>query len=218
VTRLYFTANDVAPITPGFAGWADTSQAIRRNLSIAKLAATEVRSGTLSGVAGNNALAAQLISLPLSGAQTISGTWSAVSRGRELTATDNIVQKLRFASVVSGDGGTVRGTLVALSAGSNATELTLALAGNTHSISGGITSVNALDGDRIVVELGYGEAASGTTPQWEFALGGNGTDHANAQGDTTGTVAWVEFSTNLVFQVAQVSRLPTFNSQYMGRW
>lgn len=198
-TRLYLVANHAPAATPGFdAGWPDTSQMVRRLLATFKEATTELRSGTLSGVAGNYALAAQLHSPPLLGAQTISGTITITSRGRELAGTDNINKRAR-ALRVYGQDGTLRGTLDAWAATASTTELSTTLSGQVHATNGSITSVNAQDGDYIVVELGYGESSTGTTPNWELALGGSGTDHANANNDATGTVPWVEFSANLVF-------------------
>jgi len=72
----------------------------------------------------------------------------------------------------------------------------------------------ARPGDIIVVEIGLGESAAGTTPNYNSELGGIGTDHANANSDVTGSVPWVEFSANLVFQKVGGQ----FNSPYRGRW
>ena len=75
------------------------------------------------------------------------------------------------------------------------------LTGLQFATLGTLTSVNALAGDRIVVEVAARMTATGTTPTWEVQLGGDGTDHANSNGDTTGTVGWLEFSADITFLV-----------------
>lgn len=200
-TRLYMVATTAPSATPTpDGGWPDTAQMVRRTLATTQAATTETLSGTTSGAAGNYALVVQLISPPLSGAQSISGTWTAISRGRELDALDNLNSRARAARVYD-SGGTLRGTLVAQGAAASTTEMGTALGGQQHALTSGVTTVAAQDGDYIVVELGFGHnAVTGTTPQWEMALGGAGTDHGTANNDATGTVPWVEFSATLTFQ------------------
>jgi len=201
-TRLYFVANLTPSTSPTFdSGWSNTEDAVRRRLHTSKLSATEQITGDTSGAAGDHDLAVQLISPPLDGAQTVSGSFSLVSRVRELDLADNINKRWRHAKVVSNDGTVVRGTLEATVSTGSAVEFSAAtLQGQTHALNAGISSVSALDGDRIVVEFGYGNSAAGTTPEFTTEIGGNGTDHANSNGDTTGTVPWVEFSANLTFK------------------
>lgn len=200
-TRLYFEATTAADVSPGFsAGWASTAQAVRRKLRTTQQAATETLAGALAGTAGDEDLIVQLISPPLSGDQTVSGTATIVSRGRELAGTDNINNRPRAIRVVKPDL-TDRGVPEVKTNPTSTTELATSLAGQQHMTNGAITSVSALDGDRIVVEIGYRESGTGTTPNWEMLLGGTGTDHGTASNnDATGTVPWLEFSANLVFQ------------------
>jgi hypothetical protein len=203
-TRLYFEATNVPAITPTFhASWVDNTQAVRRKLAQAKAAGTETRSGTLSGAAGNNTLVAQLTSDPID-AQTISGTFSCSVRARELAGTDNINQRVRNIRVFSGDGLTLRGTLFAHGISGVTTEYGTALSGIQFASGNGMSSVVCSAGDVIVVEIGPGESGTGTTPNWDFVLGGNGTDHAITNGDTTGTVPWIEFSGTITFQSAAI--------------
>lgn len=202
-TRLYGVASAAAPVSPGFdAGWSSTSGAVRRKLSTSKSAATETRAGVaVTSGAGNETLGFQLISEPLDGAQSVSGTVSIAVRWRELATSDNIQARVRKVYVVSNDGSTVRGTCLALGNHSVTTEPTVTtLAGFPFANATAITTVSALDGDRIVVELGLGMTTTGTTPQYDMVIGGSGTDHTLAEQNTAGTVPWVEFSANLVFQ------------------
>jgi len=216
-TRLYYRAGDLPNLTPAFSasGWIRTADAVRRWLDPVKTEPREVLAGIVGGAANDNSLVVQLISPPLAGAQTVSGTWNLVSRSRELASTDNINKRWRAAMVYSGDGGTLRGTLEAPVATASTTELSATtLQGQQHALNAGITLVNAQAGDIIVVEIGLGESAAGTTPNYNSELGGIGTDHANANSDVTGSVPWVEFSANLVFQKVGGQ----FNSPYRGRW
>lgn len=201
-TRLYFQATTAAPISPAYdAAWLSTAEGVRRNLIQSKETATETVAGTLTGSTNDQTLAVQAISPPLSGNQTVSGTWTFMVRGRELDALDNVNRRVRGAWVVTNDGSSIRGTLVAHATSGSTSEYATTLQGVQFANAGAVTTVNALDGDRIVVELGPGSNTTGTTPQWEIVLGGTGTDHANANADTTGTVPWVEFSVNLVFNI-----------------
>jgi len=221
-TRFYYEANNTPPVSPAFdGGWQSTAEAVRRKAALTKSAATETLSGSLGGAAGDNDLVCQIVSPPLDGDQTISGSWTHVLRARELAGTDNIRARRWALKVVSNDGSTVRGTLRAYGASGTVTEYGTALSGILMANLGSLTSVNALNGDRVVIETGIGSDVTGTTPQWEAVLGGNGTDHAATNGDTTGTVGWVEFSQTLAFQadttdatvtpdaVAAVASIPT---------
>ena len=174
-------------------------------MSTTKTATTEQITGTIANT--SSALAVQAVSPPLA-AQTITGTFNLVTRGMELASTDNVNKRFRALRVYSGDGATLRGTLVAYAATASTTELATSLQGQQHALNNAISSVACLDGDIIVVEFGYGLSSTGTTPQFTTEFGGSGTDHANANGDATGTVPWVEFSQNLTFFAATVALTP----------
>ncbi len=206
-TRFYYEATNTPPVSPAFgSGYASTAVAVRRNLVLAKAATTESRTGSLADVANDNDLIVQLVSAPLAGNQTITGTYSLVSRGKKGASTDVVNKRWRRVAVVSNDGSTVRAEILAPGPTSSTTSLSATtLQGQQHATAGAVGTVNALDGDRIVIELGYGQATAGTTSQWEMILGGTGTDHANSNGDVSGTVPWSEFSQNLTFQSGDVT-------------
>lgn len=207
-TKLYARANVAPSVSPAFnASWSSTTFGVRRRLIAAKESATETLSGTLPGEPADT-LACMLVSDPLDGDQTLSGTWNMVMRGRELAAEDNVNRRFRSIRVFTNDGSSVRGTALTLASTGSTLEYGTSLQGVQFALTGGLTSVSALNGDRIVVEFGPGSNTSGTTPNWEFVLGGNGTDHANSNGDTTGTVGWIEFSVNLTFQAAAAAVPP----------
>lgn len=209
-TRLYGVATAAAPVSPAFDSWSSLTGAVRRTLSTSKAAATETRAGVaVTSGAGNETLGFQLVSGPLDGAQTITGTVTIMARGRELATSDNINARVRSIRVFSKDGSTLRGTLLTLGNHTVTTEPGTSVAGYQFANATSLSSVSAQDGDRVVVELGWGMTTTGSSPQYDLVIGGSGTDHTNTAGpDTTGTVPWIEFSQNLVFQPPRQSILP----------
>lgn len=207
-TRFYFQANNAPTVSPPIdAGWGNTATFVRRLMGTGKDASTETISGAVAEE--SSALAFQAVSPPLA-AQTFTGTITMVSRVRELDAADNINKRVRAVRVYASDGSTLRGTLSAYNQTSSPSEFGTTLQGQIHAQNNGIGTISVEAGDIIVVEFGFG--MSGTTGdgnnQWETQIGGNGTDHAVSNGDTTGTVPWVEFSANLTFAAATVSLTP----------
>lgn len=197
-TRLYMVANTAPPITPDIDAWTSTTGAVRRMLDTAKAATTEQLQVDIPATAGQSGLVAQFVSPPLA-AQTISGTVTVTFRGRELATTDNVNKRWRSVRVVNSAGVTVA-TLDTLVATASTTELSgTTIQGQAHASASGFTSYACAAGDRLLVAIGYGTSAGGTTPQVLCEWGGAGTDHANANSDVTGTVPWVEFSQNLVW-------------------
>lgn len=217
-TRFYYVANTVASVSPAFQGtYEDTGQAVRRTMDTVKNATTEILSGSLSGDNGSSALVVQLISAPLTAGQTITGNMSINSRGRELAATDNIDQRYRMVYLVSEDGTTFRSTLITAGVGGGTTELSTTVTAQQHLSSVAVTSQTTADGDRLVIELGYGETGLGATPQWAMTLGGNGTDQVNTSNDSTGQVPWAELSAfDLTFKGA-TTKAPTNRPNTMPR-
>jgi uncharacterized cupin superfamily protein len=207
-TRFYFQANNAPTVSPPIdAGWGNTATFVRRLMGTGKDASTETISGTVAEE--SSALAFQVVSPPLA-AQTFTGTITMVSRVRELDAADNINKRVRAVRVYASDASTLRGTLSAYNQTSSPSEFGTTLQGQVHAQNNGIGTISVEAGDIIVVEFGFG--MSGVTGdgnnQWETQIGGDGTDHAVSNGDTTGTVAWVEFSANLTFAAATVSLTP----------
>src|SRR5581483_11947407 len=129
------------------------------------------RSAVLNGPSTRTALR-QYVSAPL-GPQTITGTVKGVIRAFATAysyfGTGYPVGGYISIRVVSNDGATVRGTLLALAASGTAEAFAATLKDhkfpNLWTGSGAaLSSVAALDGDRIVIEIGVGPAtgASGS--------------------------------------------------------
>lgn len=129
-TRLYLT-NRSSPVAPAIADWQYTAEAVARALTRAKFADDALTQGAQIGpwTAGQTALDRQYIGEPLA-AQTISGTASAQLMVREFAGTDNARMRVRL-RVISGDGGTVRGTLLALAERGPNVELATSLRNKT---------------------------------------------------------------------------------------
>lgn len=200
-TRLYLVASTAPSISPTFdAGWTSTTGAVRRMMATTQAATTEQVTSDIGATGPAYTLSGQFVSPPLA-AQAITGTTTITTRGRELASTDNVNKRARSVRVYSSDGATLRGTLSAWAATSSITELSATtLQGQATATVAALTSVTCQAGDILVVELGYGVGTSGTTPQALMEWGGTGTDHANNNSDTTGSVPWVEFSQDLTFQ------------------
>lgn len=156
-TRLWFPSTGTAAVSPAFdVGWEDTASAspARRPLqTTASGTAMTTVSFTDASEVDRDILMYQGVSLPLDGAQTIDAQSIRVAiRARE-TLDDNQCFMTWLVKVFSNDGTALRGTIVAI--GRDDTELdAITLTSRYLSASGG--SVAALDGDRIVVELGVG--------------------------------------------------------------
>lgn len=229
-TRLYFGNGVTPPITPAVdASWEFTSGLTRRVLEPSKgntpdaalesLASGNVNTNSPAGAV--DAVVAQYISAPLSGNQTISGTVAGQMRMQESNAAADMRVQCVI-RVLSNDGTTVRGTLIASNAGALAHEFNTSLRNISIPLGGStaVTSVNALDGDRIVVELGARKHESATTARVATLSSGNpsGTDLAVDETTTTANVPWIEFSAGLTFkdataritqEPARVAVLPT---------
>lgn len=208
-TRFYYQASNAPTVSPPLdAGWGSTANMVRRLMGTAQQAATETISGAVAD--GASALAVQLISPPLA-AQNIAGLLTLMSRGKEGDISDNVNKRFRAVRVYSGDGTTLRGTLIAYNATSSTTELSATtLQGQIHAQNNGVAALDVLAGDILVIEVGYGVSTTGTSPpnNWDMAIGGTGTDHGVSNADVTGTVPWLEFSQTLVLQAATVTLTP----------
>lgn len=213
-TRLYYVANTAPPVSPPFdPAWTSAANAARRMMSLAKSPTTESFGPFAIGAVGPAySLAVQLVSPPMA-AQTLSGTFSAVSRGREVQFNDDVNKRAVSVRVYAADGATLRGEPLPFTPTASTTELFQAsgfMSGQSHADAAALTPLAVVDGDRLVITLGYGVLTSGVTPQYEMTIGGANTDHANADIDTTGTVPWAEFSANIVWAQSATTLVPAF--------
>ena len=199
-TRLYLPSTGTPDISPAFdSGWDKTANAVRRPADIARSSTAMATGADLTGSATANydVLHYQYVYGPI-GTQTISGNVTAQILVTEDDPTYNLKTQLGI-RVVASDGVTVRGTLLAL--GTYGNEWNNSLTNRTFP-STALTSVDAVDGDYIVIELGYRQTAA-VLGSGGWRVGDNGTSDLPEDETTTDTTLnpWIEFSTYIVPQI-----------------
>jgi hypothetical protein len=213
-TRLYLSARTDSRTPAADGSWEKATGFVRRT------ALTEPQGNAFAnisiaaqGTSGNDTLLAQFISRPLSGAQSISGTFKGQMRFNETsTALDGRAQIV--VRVLQSDMSTVRGTLYAGDTAALANEFSTVLTNrrNPRTAGSALSTVNAEDGDVIVIEVGGRQhAASGASmvAQYGDAVA---SDLPEDESSTSTINPWVEFSGTLTFQddaVARVSQVDT---------
>jgi hypothetical protein len=212
--RFYLEATDAPAISPAFdAAWGQTTSAIRRKMSVNKSSWSVLTEKTTPGETSAteiDALNAQFISEPLDGDQTITGTVKGIIKalqGGAAAATGDTRAQLVI-RVVSNDGSIVRGTLLAADTGSLASEFTSAMTARKYpkawsSPGATLTSVAALHGDRIVIEVGghhHNVITTASTNRQEFGSGAARELPENETDQTADAVGWIEFSQGFAFQ------------------
>jgi hypothetical protein len=214
-TRWYFpaTASNTSGLTPSFdAGWNYTTEAARADIAKTK-GSSAITAGTLIGAwtatAGQTALDRQFIS-PALAAQTISGTFSLMLMVREGAGTDNVDRIITGLYVVDSSGTKVH-TLKARGNSGTTLEFVANATHRTHTgaNAAALTSYACAAGDRIVVEIGYSNSTSATTPEASAKWGENATDATLGDNATTADRAgWIEFSANLAYAPVAASTSP----------
>lgn len=195
-SRAYFPDDIAALISPAIdAGWAGTVS-LRRQATLIKGVSALAAGSTISVAAtGVSYIDRQYILGPIQ-AQTITGTVKGQLLAREFAASDNVTRSNIGIRVVSSDGSTVRGTLLAIGvAGGTTAELSdTGFRNRKIAIAASLSSVDALAGDYIVIELGFRSPTAGTTPEAAFKYGENASDLPEDETQTTDGAGWLEFS------------------------
>lgn len=203
--RLYFDRTNAPSVSPAYdASWEVTGDAGRRQLTRTKAGQTAssnfAQTNDTSGSA--DVLIRQFVSEPLA-PQTISGTVWAWFLVRDSSASSADARSQLVVKVVSGDGSTVRGTLLGHDTGGLTNQWPTSAAarafpkGATSGAS--VSSVNAHAGDRLVVEVGWRRHYTGSGFRSAvITVSSNGSDITASEVSTTGD-PWVEFSHDLVF-------------------
>lgn len=157
-------------------------------------------------------LMAQFISPTLDGAQTISGTLKGQMCAEESNSLADFCSQLT-AYVVSGDGLTVRGVLLAHDTSALSSEWATADTNRKFPRGGAqtVTNVSASDGDRIVIEVGYRSHNTVSTSRSGILTWGTArqdlemdVDLPEDETDTNNLTkaAWFEFSLDIVFDTS----------------
>jgi len=198
-TRLYFPSTGTAAASKPFnAGWEDTTSAspARRSLktAVSSSAMTTISFSDLD-TTDRDILMYSGLSAPLSGDQTI----SVQSIRLAIRASETFALNNEFVTwvveVVSNDGQTVRGTIVAI--GRDDVEIATSLTDRYLTATSG--SVSALNGDRISVELGVGGAPIAQHDSSIRVGDAAGSDLPYDDTTTTDLNPFIQFSQALVF-------------------
>ena len=211
-TRFYFpSTGNTGPIVNAFGSfWSDSTEGMRARMTTIK-GNSPITIGQvvdINAAGSSKDLDLQLISDPLWGNQTINGTVSGQLMCREYATTDNVNAIVAYLTVINNKGGSVRGTLLAsgMYAGvdSNGEFVNNATHRNSNMFEGNtVTTVNALDGDRICLEIGYNVVAGGgTSPQASAKWGTAAPDlPSNNESQTSDGAGWFQFNdVNLRFK------------------
>lgn len=211
-TRFYLetSAHPIAvPVTPAFSGsWDVSGQAVRRwMVTGANVYPTNLAdSGQFDEASASavNVLAYQFVSAPLAAA-TIAGTL----KGQIVVDESNAANDMRaqvVLRVVSHDGSSVTGTLLAADASALSSEFSTGQVSRKFPLAAispaSLSSLAVNDGDRLVLEVGYrAHNVSGSSVYARFQTGSNHTTDLpenETNGSGTGR-AWFEFSDTLAF-------------------
>ena len=193
-TRFYLSRDQSAAVSPAFGAWDVTTNALRRALLTA--AAGGEALSNRSQLLSNNGLWFQFVSDGLA-AQTVSGTIKIQSRCRDIDTSGDVTTRL-LAKVVSEDGGTLRGTLLALGNYGPATFVSASARNKTIADGDALSAVVAQAGDRLVIELGFNNPSSDeTTMSYGAPLATS--DLPENETETGALLPWIELSANLVF-------------------
>ena len=202
-TRLYLSSSTAAPISPTYdASWENTSvvSSLLADIARGSDAAVPLMANPASTTNPTDILRAQWVYGPI-GAQTISGNVKAQFLADESNADANSTLQMLI-RVVASDGTTVRGTL--LSHGTYGNELGTTTR-NTTFPSTALSSLDALDGDYIVIEVGFRHSVTiGANRQSTLrAVQNDGTADLPEDETTTDDTLnpWIEFSTYIVPQL-----------------
>lgn len=205
-TRFYLPRNGAAAVSVAAdAAWNDVASVIERPAVTAKTA-TSGASVPAGGAGGpsENVLCGRFISDPLA-AQTVSGMVKGQVMCLEFDGASNARSQLVM-RVVSNDGLTVRGTLVAAQAAALSSEWAVGLRNRKAPLAAlspvAVTPVVAQSGDRIVIEVGALVGDNGVDTV-EMSFSDNQVSDLPEDETSLSTAGdpWIEISANL-FAVA----------------
>lgn len=163
----------------------------------------------------------QLLTQPLDVNQTIAGTLTGQAMLQESNAAANAMAQL--IAYVRQPDGSVRGMLYAGHTAALSSELATSYTNRTLPLLAlspvSLSSVNAIAGDRIVVELGVRKTEAGTTSRTYGMRVGTDASSGDLPANETETSAayrqWVEFSQDITF-VADAPRIGSLAMMGIG--
>ncbi|MGH6879274.1 hypothetical protein [Hypericibacter sp.] len=213
-TRFYLPSTGDAAVNPAFdAGWGSldpVNPPTRKRMVIARAntnmnTQTKGQNATVALPGTVDCLHRQYVSDPLQ-AQAIAGTVKGQVRCQQGAATNDFRAQM-LVKVVSSDGLTLRGILLAFDASGLTSEFSTSLRNRAFPLAwttpgDALSNVNALAGDRLAIELGVrAHLADGTMRTFALRLGDNQlTDLPEDETSSSDFNPWIEFSQTLLFQ------------------
>lgn len=209
-TRFYLPSGGSAPITPSPSSeWESTGSVESFPTSTSKQGSALTSKTVSLGPATTPYDVARLryVSPPLT-AQTITGTVKGQMRNSESWA-DNDTCTALVIKVVSGDGGTLRGTLLSYFPSSLTSEWSTSLTNRYCPPSGtALSSLEIQNGDRLVIEIGCRRFSTAYGTQTWRCGDAASSDLPEDETSTSDYNPWIEFTHNFGFvselQVGQV--------------
>lgn len=201
-TRFYLPDSGAAAVSPAFtATWEKTTGADRIRTSTNRIgSAMAVSNRAGNGANPSDVLARQYVSDPLFAAVSISGTVKGMIKVAEVANTNNYVPG--FIMTVVDSSNALRGTLLtALATGTEfaTSQQSRKFPGAWSSPGTAITTVSALVGDRIVIEIGYTQTSTATA-NGGFTFGDDSaSDLGESENETNTFNPWIELSASLSF-------------------
>lgn len=228
-TKFYLPSTGTPSVSPAFGStWTTTTNADRRDMVTTRISSAFTEKDIGAGGTANPEyqLLRQYVSAPLA-AQTISGTVKGVVRARETSgaasadlaiyvalcdSTGGNIRVLRSVMSSAGDAGDSNGVAPELnfSAGTNADLQNRRFEETTaDDFDIDLTSTAASAGDRLIVEIGYGDQSGSTTRYGIVEFGDNSaSDLAEDETSTTQNSPWVQFSATLTFDSGGTPAVP----------
>ncbi len=178
---------------------------------------------TKAGASGTwNELIARFISEPISATSfTTSDTVSHVMGAKTSSVTNSVHNFDLFIYVTQGESDTPRGTLLTNTVyATNWTTTAHGQAGGPTALTPTGGQVDALNGDRIVIEIGWtktGTASQDRTGTLNYGYAG--ADLADGGTDVTTKAGWISFSNTVGIATREINVYDSVNvSEYQGGW
>lgn len=197
-TRFYVSSTNatVSPATD--ASWTTTTGFDRKKMLVTKDAAAMANKTTATASGVDYMLNRMFVSEPLA-AQTITGTISGQIRSLATPFATGFEVIAVVVRVVNNAGTTYRGTLLSMYSNfSNG--LNSSLRNINFPDAQSVSSVAAQDGDRVVIEVGFYNAAGAPNACTQSFGSDSGTDLPVNNTTTAANNPWFQFSMTLTFQ------------------
>lgn len=204
-TRFYLPSTGAAAVSPAFdAAWEETGDADRLKMVTTRISSAMTDKSITTLITAGDALCRQYVSDGLA-AQTISGNVRLYARASETLATIDALSRIVL-KVVSSDGGTLRGTLLTFGDYSTGTEWNTSLRNKSFADGDIPSSVAALAGDRLVLEIGFNHAAVVSSAAINFG-DDSATDLTQDETNTSANNPWLEIGQVLTFSAGATKSL-----------